>query len=89
MRTLSEHFGTDASVDAATAEKISRYLASASGSQSRSRAAPPMLRITETRWFVHEHGEISANTWRNPKVGSAANCAACHQGAETGRFSDD
>lgn len=88
MNTLGDHFGADASVDAATAEKISRYLALAARSPSRSQAGPPPLRITETRWFVHEHDELPANQWRNPKVKSTANCGACHQDAEAGRFSE-
>lgn len=87
MSTLNDHFGADAGVDTATAEKISRYLASAARRPSRTQAGPPVLRITETRWFVHEHDEISKQR-RNPKVKSAANCGACHQDAETGRFSE-
>ena len=88
MRTLDEHFGADASVDAATAEKISRYLTAAARSSSRAKSSPPGLRITESRWFVHEHDEISARQWRNPKIKSAANCGACHQDAEAGRFNE-
>jgi diheme cytochrome c len=88
MRTLNDHFGADASVDAATAEKISRYLASAARSPSRTRAASSPLRITETRWFVHEHDEISVKQWRSPQVKSPANCGACHQDAEAGRFGE-
>ena len=88
MRSLDEHFGADASVDAATAERISRHLASAARSTSRTQVGPPPLRITEMRWFVHEHDEISTKQWRNSKVKSAANCGACHQDAETGRFSE-
>jgi hypothetical protein len=88
MRTLDEHFGADASVDAATAGKIGRYLAAAARPASRTQAGQPPLRISETRWFVHEHDEVSAKHWRNPKVESAANCGACHQDAETGRFSE-
>jgi hypothetical protein len=88
MRTLDKHFGADASVDAATGEKISRYLAAAARPASRTQPGQPPLRITETRWFVHEHDEVSAKHWRNPKVKSAANCGACHQDAETGRFSE-
>jgi hypothetical protein len=88
MRTLDNHFGIDASVDAATAEKISRYLAAAARPASRTQAEPPPLRITETRWFMHEHDEVLAKQWRNPKVKSAANCGACHQDAEAGRFSE-
>jgi len=46
------------------------------------------LRITETRWFMKEHDEISAAVWKRESVGSPANCAACHKGAETGRFDE-
>ncbi len=88
MSTLGDHFGVDASADAATIEKISRYLASTARSPSRTQAGPPILRITETRWFVHEHDEVSQQQWRNPKVKSAANCGACHQDAEAGGFSE-
>ena len=88
MSGLDDHFGADASVDAATAESISRYLASAARSPSSTQALPPTLRITQTRWFVHEHDEVSTKQWRNPKVKGAANCGACHQGAENGHFSD-
>jgi len=88
MSTLDDHFGVDASADALTAEKISRYLASAARSPSRIEAGPPILRITETRWFVHEHDGVSQRQWRNPKVKTAANCSACHQDAEAGRFNE-
>lgn len=88
MRTLDHHFGADASIDAATAEKISRYLTSAARARSRAPENPLSLRITETSWFMHEHDEVSSKQWRNPKVKSAANCAACHQDAETGQFSE-
>lgn len=88
MSTLDNHFGADASIDVATAEKISRYLIAAARSPSRTQSGPSILRITQTRWFVHEHDEISTRQWRNPKVQSAANCGACHQDAEAGRFSE-
>jgi len=35
---------------------------------------------------VHEHGEVPSAVWRSPAVKSAANCAACHTGAEKGDF---
>jgi hypothetical protein len=47
------------------------------------------LRITETRWFVGKHDEVPRATWSRKSVGSAANCAACHQRAEQGAFDDD
>lgn len=89
IETLQDHFDTDASVDAATAESISRYLTAAARSPARTQSAPSSLRITETRWFLHEHDEITSKQWRKPKVKSAANCGACHEGAQTGRFSEE
>ena len=47
------------------------------------------LRISETPWFRRKHDEVSASTWKNPKIGTAANCTACHAGAERGDFDDD
>ena len=51
-------------------------------------AGTPPLRITQTRWFAHEHGKLDAAVWKGEKVGSAANCGACHRDADTGRFSE-
>jgi hypothetical protein len=88
MRRLDDHFGADASVDAATVEKISRYLSFAARPSSRTQTDTPVLRISETRWFVREHDEVSTEQWRNPRVRSAANCGACHQSAEAGHFDE-
>jgi Dihaem cytochrome c len=88
MRSLNEHFGADASLDEATAAGIRRYLASAARPHSRPQPNPPDQRITKTRWFMHEHDEISPARWRSPQVRSAANCGACHQDADAGRFNE-
>jgi nitrate/TMAO reductase-like tetraheme cytochrome c subunit len=86
MAGLDRHFGVDASVDANAASVIGAFLQENAG-----RARPegiPTLRITDTAWFRHEHDEIAAAVWRNPKVKSAANCAACHRGAQAGVFDE-
>ncbi|PWB53339.1 MAG: cytochrome C, partial [Nitrosomonadales bacterium] len=44
------------------------------------------LRITETPYWLGKHRDIGAAVWRQPQVGTRANCAACHQGAERGVF---
>jgi hypothetical protein len=31
---------------------------------------------------------VDAAVWKHPSVGSASNCAACHAGAERGRFDE-
>ena len=85
MSQLDKHFGTDASLDVAAATEIAAYLERYSGSARRAQLAPGNLRITQTPWFVHEHGEVPPAAWKHP-VKSAANCAACHTAAEQGDF---
>ncbi len=86
MGNLNKHFGTDASLDAATQKQLSAELQNAAG--GRSDGGRPVLRITQTRWFQHEHDEVSNRTWRNPKVKSASNCGACHSYAAQGKFNE-
>ncbi len=55
------------------------------------RSIPPErtpLRITETAYWLEKHDEIRTSTWMHPKVGSKANCAACHLDAEKGTYED-
>lgn len=87
MSDLVNHFGTDASLDARTANEIQAYLEANAG-RARANGAKPPLRISQTRWFRDEHDEVPAATWTSPAVKSAANCAACHTQAERGDFSE-
>jgi hypothetical protein len=73
MSQLDRHFGTDASLEPRAAAEIAAFLEKYAG-----RGAGESLRITETRWFLREHHEVSSK--------SAANCAACHTTAEQGDF---
>lgn len=88
MTHLDQHFGTDASVSAATQRELSAVLQNAAASREENASGRPVLRISETRWFKREHHEISQRVWRNPKVNSASNCAACHTRADEGRFGE-
>jgi Dihaem cytochrome c len=88
MAGLDRHFGTDASLDTETATEIRAFLEGNAGRERRKQDAPPTLRITETRWFVREHDELAASIWKHPRVKAAANCAACHIGADQGNFSE-
>lgn len=85
---LDRHFGTDASIDEATASSIRTFLETNAGGDHGVGAAAPVLRITETARFRRKHGDIPAAVWRSGKVRSPANCAACHAGADRGSFSD-
>ncbi len=88
MAGLDKHFGTDASVDARTAAEIGAFLERNAGTGKRARVEGAPLRISETPWFVRKHDEVSAASWKNPRVKSAANCSACHPGAERGDFNE-
>ncbi len=91
MANLPRHFGADASLDPATQKSLSAWLAANAGSYkkvAREPAPPPQDRISQSAWFVREHREITSAVWTRKAVGSAANCAACHSGAEAGRFSE-
>jgi Dihaem cytochrome c len=88
MGGLARHYGTDASVDAATAAQISAWLQASAGSGRRASDNPPEDRITRSAWFVREHDEVSASAWHGPAVKSAANCSACHARAEQGAYDE-
>jgi cytochrome c553 len=84
---LDRHFGSDVSLDPSTAAAIRAFLMANAGPDASPLAAP-VLRITQTRWFAHEHRELNVDVWRTGRVGSAANCGACHRDAGSGSFSE-
>lgn len=88
MQNLPRHFGTDASLDAASINELSTWLEANAASRGRLRERPAEDRITRSAWFVREHDEVSASTWKLPSVKSASNCAACHTQADQGDFSE-
>jgi hypothetical protein len=85
---LPHHFGTDASVDAATLEQLSGWLSANAATGRRAGAAPGGDRITRSAWFVRKHREVAAAVWMRPAVKGPSNCAACHAGAEQGVFDE-
>lgn len=88
MAGLDRHFGVDASLDPIAAARIGAFLERNASTRRSAADGKPPLRITETRWFVHEHDEIPAATWKRPAVKGPANCAACHAGADRGNFDE-
>ena len=89
LATLDRHFGVDASLDAAAAAEIGRFLQAGAGPASGTTTGPPPLRVTATPWFRREHHEVTDARWRSAAVRSPANCQACHAGAEHSRFGDE
>jgi hypothetical protein len=88
MQNLERHYGTDASLDAATAQPLAVWLGAHAASGRRATVQPPEDRITRSPWFVREHDDVSPSTWQRPAVKSAANCSACHADAEQGNFDE-
>lgn len=89
MGGLSDHFGTDASLDQETVDRILPLLEQYAGRRRSQAGTGLVLRITDTRWFRHEHDEVGSAVWKRPAVGSPSNCMACHAGAEQGDFDED
>lgn len=89
MANLSQHFGNDASLDAASTTAITQYLTSNSGTYKRVNEMPPQDRITQSYWFSRKHDKhVNPSTWARKSIGSRSNCVACHQGAEQGNFNE-
>lgn len=89
MAGLDRHYGSDASLDEATVRQLSSWLQAHAGTYQRVREEPPQDRLTRSAWFERKHRKIDPAAWRLASVKSAANCAACHSGAERGDFDDD
>lgn len=85
---LDRHFGGDARLAPSVQGEISRFLERHAGDQRRSGEAGQPPRLTQTAHFRHQHRAVPARLWRDDRVRSAANCAACHRGAADGRYSE-
>ena len=90
MANLDKHFGTDASLSPADVSQIGNWLSANAGTYKRGSGAPSEDRISQSDWFMRKHraGEVPANVWTRASVRSAANCVACHSGAEQGNFNE-
>ena len=89
MGGLDRHYGTDATLDAATLKQLDGWLQAHAGTYKRVNEEPPQDRITRSAWFERKHRKIDPAVWKLASVRSAANCAACHTGANRGVFNDD
>jgi mono/diheme cytochrome c family protein len=89
MTGLDKHYGTDASLDDATVRQLSTWLQTHAGTYKRVNEAPPQDRLTRSAWFERKHDEIPSAVWKHASIKSAANCGACHTGADRGDFDDD
>lgn len=98
MSGLDQHFGENASLDPLIQKEITAFLAANSADHAQNRRSAKIaqstpaqstpLRISETPWFVRKHDEVRGDVWKRPKIGSPANCTACHSGADKGDFAE-
>ena len=87
LGTLDRHYGADATLDVAAVGAVARHLG-VGAPPAHAPSATALPRITRSGWFVHEHDEIPAATFKSSAVRSAANCSACHTGADRGDFDE-
>ena len=87
LGTLDRHYGADATLDATAMGAVARHLG-VGAAPAHVSSATALPRITRSGWFVHEHDEISVATFKSPAVRTAANCSACHTGADRGDFDE-
>lgn len=98
MDGLDNHFGDNASLDPATAEKVSRYLIANAGDAGGQRYSRKLLkgvapgavpqRITALPKWISEHRKVPDWEWRHQEVRTKANCVACHTAAEQGFYDE-
>jgi hypothetical protein len=90
MGSLNKHYGADASLPDADVREIGAWLNANAGTYKRVSGAPPEDRLSKSEWFLRKHraGEVPADVWKRPAIGSASNCTACHTQAANGSFSE-
>ena len=88
MDGLDKHFGDNAELDKEVHQQLMTFLLKYSKSRTGGRSSTgPVIRISQSVWFTHEHDEIPARMIKgNDKVRSLSNCQACHRQAEQGSF---
>jgi hypothetical protein len=97
MAELDKHFGEDASLAEPERQAILAELTrlAADGPQANllmrriaggiPRQEAPQ-RISTTPFFKYMHDEVPAYIWKRARIGSPANCGACHSKADAGRY---
>lgn len=100
MSGLDQHFGENAELDSSDQKTLRNYLLGNAAGKDKyglpakimaaQQGKPAMLRITQMRYFVHEHSELPKRmVTGNPKVRSFGNCDSCHQSAKRGLYDED
>ncbi len=99
MKELSSHFGEDASLDEpqrlAILKDLENMAADSPQANLRMRRINGAIpgnavpqRISESGYFRFMHDEVPRHIWQRKKIGSPANCVACHTRANDGRYGE-
>ena len=99
MATLDQHFGENAELDSDSRLAITRYLEMGAADVKSNRKSRKILRsigrdeaplrISTLSYMLNKHDEIPKRLFEsNAKVGSRANCTACHTEAAAGYFGE-
>ena len=97
MANLDKHFDSDASIEEPVRLAIEKHLVENAMDSTEATCRMDMmnrglsardvpLRITATPYFHRIHSAIGPAVWNHEKVGSSANCGACHSQADKGRY---
>ncbi len=94
MAGLDDHFGENAALDPKTTAEIAAWLEANAAETADTKAANRFrtvdpahpFEITATPFWIRTHRHLPKALFTSPAVGSAAQCAACHEDAATGRF---
>lgn len=97
MKTLNQHYGTDASIDESERAQIENYLVQNASERSNYKRSVKITRslqqgtlytsLTQIPYLQKKHRKIDKNLINQKEVRSLARCAACHKDAEKGEFS--
>lgn len=99
VQNLPEHFGEQLDLAPSTRQELEGYLTANAADRCNTRLAGKImaslggqapLRVSQVPYLIHKHqdDDVPADAFRRPGVGSLANCAACHTGAEQGDFNE-
>lgn len=97
MKTLNQHYGTDASIDESERAQIESYLVQNASERSNYKRSVKITHslqrgtlytsLTQIPYLQKKHRKIDKNLINQKEVRSLARCAACHKDAEKGEFS--
>lgn len=93
-----EHFGDDLDLDVDTLTELLEFHKKYSSESQLTEPARKILyytpegetpiRVTETNYWIEKHKDIAEVYWKNEKVGTKSNCAACHLDSDKGTYED-